>query len=185
MYRKWSGVFSQSEVGTNYRLPVIEKNIEGNGKNISFFSQSFYKIEEITMSKILSIAGLVITIFVAFVCDRWIELLRIEATQSFAIAPYLWIAGAANLLLAIALLALAWYVIFRAGKSILVSSVFVLVGFALTFASVIDITVTSTLPPLGIYEYLLPNSHVLYVAAIVAVTGIAGFFSETSQLLRK
>jgi hypothetical protein len=54
--------------------------------------------------------------------------------------------------------------------------VFVFVGLALTFASAIDITVTSTLPPLGIYEYLLPNSHVLYAAAIVAVTGIAGFF---------
>ena len=157
---------------------LLRKKIEGNGKNISYFSQSFYKIEKIIMSKILSFAGLVITFFVAFVCYRWIELLRIEATQSFVIAPFLWIAGAANLLLAIALLALAWYVIFRAGKSILVSSVFVLVGLALTFASAIDITVTSSLPPLGIYEYLVPNSHVLYAAAIVAVTGIAGFFRQ-------
>ena len=130
------------------------------------------------MSKILSFAGLVITFFGAFICDRWLELLRIETARSFAIAPYLWIAGAANLLLAIALLALAWYVIFRVGKSIWVSSVFVFVGLALTFASAIDISVTSTLPPLGIYDYLVPNSHVLYAAAIVAATGIAGFFRQ-------
>jgi hypothetical protein len=127
------------------------------------------------MSKIVSFAGLVITFFGAFACDRWIELMRIETTQSFAIGPFLWISGVANLLLAIALLALAWYVIFRAGRSILVSSVFILVGLTLTFASAIDITVASTLPPLGVYEYLVPTSHVLYAAAIVAVTGIAGF----------
>lgn len=128
------------------------------------------------MSKIVSFAGLVATFFVAYACDRWVELLRNRSTtQNFAIASYLWIAGAANLLLAIALLLLTWYVIFRAGRSTLVSSVFVLVGLALTFACAIDISVASTLPPLGIVEFLTPNSHVLYVAAFVAVIGIAGF----------
>jgi hypothetical protein len=125
------------------------------------------------MSKIISFAGLVIAFFGAIVCDRWIELLRIETTQSFAIGPYLWIAGIANLLLVVLLMALAWYVNFRAGKSILVSSVFLVIGLALTFAEAIDITFTSSLPPLGIYEYLVPTSHVLYAAAIVAVIGFA------------
>ena len=125
------------------------------------------------MSKIVSFAGLVITFFGAFACDRWIELLRIETTQSFVIGPYLWMAGIANLLLAVLLIALAWFVIFRSGRSILVSSVFVVVGLVLTFATAIDITFTSSLPPLGIYNYLLPTSHVLCAAAIVAVIGIA------------
>jgi hypothetical protein len=127
------------------------------------------------MSKIVSFAGMAATFLMAYACDRWVELLRIEATQNFAIASYLWVAGAANLLLAIALLLLTWYVIFRTGRSTLVSSVFVLVGLALTFALAIDISVASTLPPLGIVEFLTPNSYVLYVAAFVTVIGIAGF----------
>ena len=127
------------------------------------------------MSKIVSFAGMVATFLMAYACDRWVELLRIEATQNFAIASYLWVAGAANLLLAIALLLLTWYVIFRTGRSTLVSSVFVLVGLALTFALAIDISVAATLPPLGIVEFLTPNSRVLYVAAFVTVIGIAGF----------
>jgi len=138
------------------------------------------------MPKIVSFAGLVATFFVAYVCDRWVELLRIEATQNFAIASYLWIAGIANLLLAIALLLLSWHVIFRTSKSTLVSSVFVLVGLALTFASAIDMSVASTLPPLGIVEFLMPNSHLFYVASFVAVIGIAGLCSPvTDQQLRR
>jgi hypothetical protein len=127
------------------------------------------------MSKIVSFAGLVATFLVAYACDRWVESLRIEATRTFAFAPYLWLAGAANLLSAIVLLLLTWYVIFRADKSTLVFLVFVLIGLALTFASAIELSVTSTLPSLFLVESFTPNSHVVYVAAFVAIIGIAGF----------
>jgi len=137
------------------------------------------------MSKIVSFAGLIITLFVAYACDRWVELLRVEATQNFAIASYLWIAGAANLLLAIAVLLLTWYVLLRVSRSNVVYAVFVLVGLALTFAEAIEISVASTLPPLGIYEYLLPTSHVLAVAALVAVIGIAGLVFPRRQPIQE
>jgi hypothetical protein len=127
------------------------------------------------MSKIVSFTGLAATFLVAYACDRWVQSLRMEATRTFVFAPYLWLAGAANLLLAIALLLLIWYVIFWADQSTLVSSMFVLIGLALTFASAIEMSAASTLPPLSIAEFFTPNSHVLYVAAFVAVIGIAGF----------
>jgi hypothetical protein len=87
----------------------------------------------------------------------------------------MWLASAANLLLAIPLLFLIWYVIFRANRSMFVSIVFVLIGLGITFASAIDISLASTLPPIGIVELLMPNSHLVYVAAFITIIGIAGF----------
>jgi hypothetical protein len=132
-------------------------------------------MKEYSMSKMVSFAGLVATFIMAYAFDRWVEFLRVEASRTFALAPYLWLAGAANLLLAITLLLLTWYVIFRADKSTLVSSVFVLVGLAFTFASTINMSLASPLPSLGLVEFSTPGSHVLYVSAFVAVIGIAGF----------
>jgi hypothetical protein len=127
------------------------------------------------MLKIVSFSGLVATFIVAYACDRWVESLRVVATQPFAIASYLWFAGVANLLIAIAILLLLWYVVIRADKSAVVSLVFVLVGLGLTFTPAIEMFVASTLPPLGIMEFLTPNSHVLYVAAFTTIIGVAGF----------
>jgi len=126
------------------------------------------------MSKIASFAGLVTTFIVAYACDRWVEFLQVQAYRSFVLAPYLWLAGMANLILAIALLLLTWHVIFWANKSRLVSSMFALVGLAFTFAAAFNMSLPSPLPA-GIVEFSTPGSHVLYVAAFVAVIGIAGF----------
>jgi hypothetical protein len=127
------------------------------------------------MSKIESLAELVIAIILAWVCNRWIESLRVEATQDFSIASFLWIAGFLYLLMAIVSLLLAWQVIFRSSRSKLVSSVFVIVGLGITFTSAITMSTASTLPPLGIAEFLYPGSLVLFVAAFVAAIGIAAF----------
>jgi ABC-type transport system involved in cytochrome c biogenesis permease subunit len=123
----------------------------------------------------MSFAGLAATFALAYGCDRWGEALRAKATQPSATASFLWQAGVANLLLAIALISLAWYANFRASRSKLISSIFLLIGIVVTFTVAIEVSVASTLPPLGIVEYLTPNSHVLYTAAFVAVIGIAGF----------
>ena len=127
------------------------------------------------MSKLISFAGLAATFMIAYACDRWIDALRLEVTRTFAVASFLWSASVANLILAITLLLLTWYVIFKADKSTLVSSVFLLIGLVITFAAAIGMSVASTLPPLGIAELLTPGSHMLYVAPFVAVIGIAGF----------
>jgi ABC-type transport system involved in cytochrome c biogenesis permease subunit len=127
------------------------------------------------MSKVISFAGLVAAFALAYGCDRWVEALRENVIQPSSTASFLWQAGVANLLLAIALLALTWYANFEAKRSKLISSVFLLIGLIVTFAVAIEASVSSTLPPLGIVEFLTPNSHVLYAAAFVAVIGIAGF----------
>jgi hypothetical protein len=131
--------------------------------------------KECIMSEAMSFLGLVATLALAYGCDRWVEALRVRATLPSATASFLWQAGVANLLLAMALITLAWFAIYRAVRSKLVSSVFLLTGLAVTFAVAIEISVVSTLPPLGIVEFFTPNSHVLYTAAFVAIIGVAGF----------
>jgi len=130
--------------------------------------------KECRMSQIVSFSGLVITFVLAYGCDRWVESLRAEMTGTFNISSFLWQTGVANLLLAIALLLLTWYVIFWVNRSKLVSAVFLLVGLAVTFATAMEMSFASTLPPLGIVEFLTPNSHVVYVAAFIAALGLAG-----------
>jgi hypothetical protein len=127
------------------------------------------------MFELISFVGLLVTFALAYGCDRWVEALRTEATQSSAIASFLWQAGAANLLLGAALLLLAWFVNFRAIRSRLISSLYLLVGLAVTFAVAIEVSVVSTLPPLGVVEFFTPNSHILYTGAFVAIIGIVGF----------
>lgn len=127
------------------------------------------------MLEVFSFAGLIATFALAYGCDRWVEALRAEATQPSTIASFLWQAGIANILLAAALLLLAWFVNFRVNKSRLISSLFVIAGLVITFAVAIEMSFTSTLPPLGIVEFFTPNSHILYTGAFVAIIGIAGF----------
>ena len=131
------------------------------------------------MSKIKSFAGLVITFGIAFGCDLWVESLRRNLTLNSDISAFLWQAGIANLLLAIVLLLLTWYVLFWAKRSKLVSALFLLIGLVITFISALEISLAGTLPPLGIVEFLTPNSHVLYAAALVAILGLAGFLLPT------
>jgi hypothetical protein len=120
------------------------------------------------MSKFVSFVGMVTTLLMAYVCNLLIEGIRLKALATFNLAPYMWLAGIANLFLAILLLLLTWHVVFRADRSIFVSSVFVLFGLALTFASALEMSVAST-------TAFSPTSYVSYAAAFVTIIGIAAF----------
>lgn len=127
------------------------------------------------MLKAISIAGLLATIALAYGCDWWVDSLHEDANQLPTIAVFLWQAGIANLLLATALLLLAWFVIIRAGKSWLVTLLFILIGLGVTFASPLTILVASTLPRLDIAEALFPDTRIFYTANFIAIIGIASF----------
>ncbi len=132
------------------------------------------------MTIIISLAGLVIVFFLAYGFDRLIMALQQAASAAFALSSFLWLSGIANLILAGALLLLAWFVYFRAAKSKLISVIFTVLGLLGTFASALIFTFFSTLPPLGIAEFLTPYSRVVVVAGLIAVIGIAGLFPRKS-----
>jgi hypothetical protein len=117
----------------------------------------------------------------AYGFDRWIVALQQTTTRAFAITSYLWLSSIANLILACALLFVAWFVNFRATKRKMVSVTFLVIGFLVTFASALIFTAFSTLPPLGIAEYVNPYSRVVFVAGLITVMGVAGFISRKSH----
>jgi hypothetical protein len=133
------------------------------------------------MTIIISLAGLVIVFFLAYGFDRLIMTLQQAASAAFALSSYLWLSSIANLILAGALLLLAWFVYFRAAKSKLISVIFMVLGLLVTFASALIYTFFSTLPPLGIAEFLTPYSRVVVVAGLIAVIGIAGLLPRKSR----
>jgi hypothetical protein len=133
------------------------------------------------MTNTIPLAGLVIVYILAYSFDRWIVAFQQTATKASAIVSSLWLSSIANLILVGALLLLAWFVDFRAIRSKLVSATFVIIGSLITFASALIFTIFSTLPPLGIAEYLTPTSRVVFVAASIAVIGIVGLIPQKSH----
>jgi hypothetical protein len=132
------------------------------------------------MTELISLAGLVVVFFLAYGFDRLIMALQQAASATFALSSFLWLGGVANLVLAGALLLIAWFVYFRAARNILVSVIFMVLGLLGTFTSALIFTFFSTLPPLGIAEYLTPYSRVVVTAGLVAVIGIAGLIPRKS-----
>jgi hypothetical protein len=130
------------------------------------------------MKPAISLAGLTAVLLMAYGFERWSLLLRQRGADTLTLTPFLWLASIANLLLAVALLLLAWFVTNRANRSRFVSLIFIVVGLLITFATAITFSATSRLLPLGIMEYLTPNSRVVYAAAIIAATGIAGLILQ-------
>jgi len=133
------------------------------------------------MANIISLAGLVLVCFLAYGFDRWIVALQQTATSSLAIASSLWLSSTANLILTGALLLLAWFINFRANKSKWISVTFLIIGLLVTFASALIFTAFSTLPPLGVVEFLMPTSRVVFVTAFITVIGLAGLIPRKSR----
>jgi hypothetical protein len=133
------------------------------------------------MTNIISLVGLVIVCILAYGFDRWIVALQQTATRPSSIASILWLSSIANLILAGTLLLLAWFVNFRTAKSKWISVTFLIIGLLVTFASALIFTAFSTFPPLGVAEFLMPTSRVVFVMAFIALIGITGLIPRISR----
>jgi hypothetical protein len=126
------------------------------------------------MSKIFSFAGLAVSCGIAIGCDRWVKSLRTELSESFNLTSFIWQSGLANLLLAVELVLITWYVLFWANRSRFVATAFLLIGLLVIFSTALGISYRSTIHLSGIDEFLTPSSHVVYTAAFGAALGLAG-----------
>jgi len=114
------------------------------------------------------------TFVVAYGCERYVEHLRREFQMTTDIRPFLWFDSVALIILAAAVVLLAWYVLLRADRDVWVAGVFIVVGIGVTIAWAVEMTLgTNLLGPTRIGEYLAPDTYVRYVGALVAVIGIA------------
>ena len=126
------------------------------------------------MSKVVSLLGMVVAFVVAYGCERFVEHLRREFQMTTDIRPFLWFDSVALIILAAAVVILAWYVLFRTSRDVWVAAVFIVVGVGVTIAWAAEMTLgTNLLVPSRIGEFLAPDTYVRYVGALVAVIGIA------------
>ncbi len=127
------------------------------------------------MSNLLSYAGLVGVFIVAYVCQHWDNSVYRAASQDFGIERLVWLHNVISLIVAVAVIALAWYVMVRADKSIWVAAGFALIGLGVTFAYAIQVSANSAEVPLFLQDLLGLSGYPHTVGAFVAVIGIASF----------
>ncbi len=126
------------------------------------------------MGKLTSVVGLIGAFAVAHGCDRWVSHLQVVAPASFSPGRYVWLESVAVIIVAIALMLLAWHVVFRADRCTWIAVVFIVVGIGLTFAMAMEVSLqTGFLGGSRIWELSVPGSYGHCVAAFVAVIGIA------------
>ena len=133
------------------------------------------------MTKLFSLIGMAATLVIAYGVDWGLKSLAATAQRTFVYEPYLWLAGPANLVLAGALGALAWFVVFRAERSKVVSSIFVIIGLSVTFSFAAIISARGSLRLGDLMAFLTPSSHLVYAGSFVAAIGIAGFIRKTRR----
>ena len=127
--------------------------------------------------RILSIVGLVATLAAAYGFER-LDLYmreRLGRTASMALGKSLyWVESIVPVVLAAMLLLLAWYVVTRANRSLVVGVVFIVVGMFLTFVMATEISLlerTTVLQRVGSPVYMDSYGH--YAAAFLTVIGVA------------
>jgi hypothetical protein len=129
-----------------------------------------------TGKRVLSFVGLVATFAVAYGFQRLVTHMRVQVgvTASGTLAKStLWVESIAVVVLAAMLLLLAWYVLSRARRDIWVGAVFIVVGLALTFSVAIEMSLERFWLSDRVMNLAGYNSYGHFVAAFVAVIGIA------------
>jgi hypothetical protein len=126
------------------------------------------------MNAVVSLLGLAVTFALAYGFDKWAILLRRQARETFSSEFYYWFLSISTLLFACLMLALAWFVWFRAIKTRVVSMLYLVIGLLGTFAFPIEFSIHSSPSGLILTDFVLPNSRAVYVSAFAAAIGIAG-----------
>jgi len=126
--------------------------------------------------RILSFVGLVVTFAVAYGFQRLVTYMReqVGVTVSGTLAKStFWVESIAILVLAAMILLLAWYVVSRVRRDTWVGVVFIVVGLVLTFALATEMSLERIWLSYRVTNLISYNSYGHYVAAFVAVIGIA------------
>lgn len=124
------------------------------------------------MAKVISLVGLLVILGLSIGFDRWTLFLEMAA-KTINPAPVMWAYIFGNLFLATCLLLLAWFVVVRSGRSLLVSSVFLLVGLY----SILSLVAVVAPLPEPLFVLLAPRVDKLFASSPTS------FFSRSSVLV--
>lgn len=133
------------------------------------------------MWRLDALYGLAGVLTLAYGLDRWTRSLRETGLVNFKIGPYLWGTTAANLLLAMLIMALAAYILSRPRRSRLVAWLYLLIGLILALLPIALATIPASFSFLWSPSwrtlrislmYSAPTSRLTYTSALIAAIGL-------------
>ncbi len=123
------------------------------------------------------------TMLIAYGLDRWILSARERGARMLTPTPYLLTSIAADLILAVFLLGLAWLILFRDNRSKVVAFFVFVIGLGFTLFPVVLADIPDVFGFLFTPEfrflrvtliYSAPNSHLISASAFISMTGLLG-----------
>jgi hypothetical protein len=141
-----------------------------------------------------SLLGLMVVFGLAYGLDFWVNTLRETGFRTFQIAPYIQGSILANVVISLAVMVLAWRVLFRERRSQLVAVIFLLVGLMVTLLPVILLNIPQSSPILSDPEFRILRVSFLYsstisrlqlAGALVVSIGLLGLLPVKSKHLRR
>jgi hypothetical protein len=143
------------------------------------------QVEEACMNRLLTIAGMLVVLALAFGLD--IAFIQAENLRTSDIGPWRLIAlfDIAELGFAIPIMAFGWLFLFKSAKSATVSSIVLIVGLLLFFSwplwMLLDLAIESLLGPFGRFAIALPLTYLFHTGALFALRGTAGLLRTIAR----
>jgi hypothetical protein len=123
------------------------------------------------------------TMLIAYGLDRWILSARERGARMLTPTPYLLTSIAADLILAVFLLGLAWLILFRDNRSKIVAFIVFMIGLGFALFPVVLAEIPAGFGFLSTPQfrflrvtliYSAPTSHLITASTFISVTGLLG-----------
>lgn len=129
------------------------------------------------LSLILALSGMIGLLFLAFFSDQLLTFMFMGNSQDTGIPPLLvWLYPALELVWMLAGLALFLYVVNMKAWNYLVSAIFLVTGLLVVFAGALMFVLPIPQQFYLLLEFVSPSAYLYHAGALVAVTGIMGFW---------
>jgi hypothetical protein len=141
-----------------------------------------------------SLLGLLVVFGLAYGLDFWVNTLRETGFRTFQMVPYIRGSILANIVISLALIALAWHALFRGQRNVIVAVIFLLAGTMVTLLPIILLNVPQSAPILSDPGFRVLRVSFLYSStisrlqlsgALVMVIGLLGLVPMRTDRLRQ
>lgn len=132
--------------------------------------------------KFVALGGMLGILVLAWWFDRLFEFARLGVGPVVYPNPFLWVSAITDWTLAVLVLLLAWFVIFKHGGSALVFLIFLLVGLLMMFALFLEAPFAEFAPlfyqPLAVSLPVSPRSLAFHASAFITIVGVIGLLAR-------
>lgn len=118
---------------------------------------------------------MVVVLIGAYYAEKWLRHLRRVANVEFEFAPYMWATALSNLVLAVIVLSLIWYVLRSDQPDLIVAVVYLIVGGFVALNPVLYLMYRVRLLPSEV-ALAFPHGLLVTAGAFFAAAGLVGLF---------